>query len=145
MRPKGPEIAERVERIDIAWYDKRHSLDDATWNVYITRSIDRGSTFLPNLRVTDQSFATPFNSNLSEPWLGEYMGLEVVGNTAYLGFTSSLNDNRGNVFFDSVANASIVVPLPVAAWSGLILLGGLAGASCVRRRRVRRGREENHE
>ncbi len=90
--------------IDLAWYDKRNSAADAGWDVYFTNSTDGGTSFAANRRITDQSFSTPTNAPGTEPWLGEYLGLVVDSTLAYIAFTSGINDSRGDVFFDSIAN-----------------------------------------
>ena len=129
--------------IDIAWYDKRNSTNDDAWDVYITRSTDGGNSFFPNLRVTDQSFLTTTDTaNLG--WLGEYFGLDVVGDTAYLSFTSrsgidpttqmpSSPDQLGDVFFDAIPNSEIAIPLPATGTMGLVLLAGFGAARRGRR------------
>ena len=92
--------------IDLVWYDKRNSANDDAWDVYFASSSDGGSTFSANVPITDSSFATPSNLPGTEPWFGEYLGLEVDSSTAYVAFTSGLNDSKGDVFFDSQPNAS---------------------------------------
>ena len=119
-----PAIAVKPDgTIDLAWYDKRNSTTDSDWDVYIARSIDGGLTFSPNVRITDTSFSTPSNSNNTEPWMGEYLGLDVDNSNAYLAFTSSLNDSYGDVYFDTIANSAIV-PEPSALV--MAVLGSLA-------------------
>lgn len=90
--------------IDIVWYDKRNSANDDAWDVYFAKSTDGGATFSANLRISDTTFSTPTNLPGTEPWLGEYLGLEVDGTNAYVAFTSSTGDARGNVFFDVQQN-----------------------------------------
>ena len=97
--------------IDVAWYDKRNSATDAAWDVYAAKSTDGGVSFSTNARVTDTTFATPVNLPGTEPWLGEYLGLEVDSTTAFFAFTSGTGDSRGDVYFDSVPNAQIPVEL----------------------------------
>lgn len=93
--------------IDIAWFDKRNSANDDQWDVYIAKSTDGGATFSANTKITDQTFTSPWNSNQSERWLGEYLGMVVDSTTAYVAFTSSVNDQFGDNFFDSIANSAI--------------------------------------
>lgn len=122
--------------IDVVWYDKRNDLGDAQWDVYFTSSSDGGVTFSPNLRISDTSFATALSSG-NEPWLGEYLGIAVDGTHAYIGFTSSISDTSGDIFFDRIVNPTgqFVIPEPSSqfAWLGLF---GLVSAA--RRRRKRR-------
>lgn len=115
--------------IDIVWYDKRNSVadadptnDDAIWDVYITRSTDGGQTFSPNLRVSDVSFATPDNANLTEKWMGEYLGIDTDSTDAFIAFTSGSTDSFGDVFFDRIPNSAIPEPNS----SVLLIVGSLA-------------------
>ena len=102
--------------IDIIWYDKRNSVNDDAWDVYFASSTDGGNSFLPNLRVSDFTAPAPFNQPGTEPWLGEYLGLAVTGNSALIAFASQGGplgaDTRGDVFFDSLVNPTAVVPEP---------------------------------
>jgi len=126
--------------IDVAWYDKRlDPANDQQWDVYLATSIDGGMSFLPNVRVSDQSFAAPNPFAPAQPagfpWLGEYLGLAVDNRFAYIGFTASTGDAAGDVFFDRIRNpASVVIPEPstLAVWS---LLAGL-GIGLRRRRKA---------
>ena len=103
-----PDMAVKADgTIDVVWYDKRNSSNDDSWDVYIAKSTDGGASFSTNLRITDKSFATPDNSISTEKWMGEYLGLVVDSSFAYVAFTSSINDSKGDVFFDSVANSAI--------------------------------------
>jgi len=89
--------------IDIAWYDRRKDILDNLWDVYIVKSTDRGNTFSANTCLTDKSNPAPANN-----WIGEYLGLAVDANNAYVAFTSSISDvNKGDVYFDKISNAAI--------------------------------------
>ena len=93
--------------IDVVWYDRRNDVNDVLWDVYIARSTDGGSSFSTNVRLNDTSFAVP---SLSSGWMGEYLGLAVDSNTAYVAFTSSVTDSvSGDVYFDKILNSSIFV------------------------------------
>lgn len=98
--------------IEVAWYDKRNAANDDAWDVYLAQSTDGGATFSANVRITDQSFSTPTDAFGIEPWLGEYLGLEVDASTAYLAFTSGINDAEGDVFFDTATLPSPPSPTP---------------------------------
>ena len=102
--------------IDVAWYDKRNSVNDDAWDVYIAKSVDGGASFSTNYLLSDLSFTAPSG------WFGEYLGLAVDNTDAYVAFTSSVSDlANGDVWFDSVPNSQI----PEAATLGMLLLGGL--------------------
>ncbi|MBW2991731.1 hypothetical protein KY345_00755, partial [Candidatus Woesearchaeota archaeon] len=91
--------------IDIAWYDRRNDPFDLDWDVYFTSSSDGGSTFSPNVKISDISFATP-TAPWGEKWMGEYLGLVVDSQYAYIGFTSNKTDLRGDIYADSIMNPS---------------------------------------
>ena len=117
--------------IDIAWYDRRNDPGDQLWDIYVTRSIDGGASFLPEFRLNDQPFFTPNNSH--GKWMGEYLGLVTDGDYGYVAWTSSVYDLAGDVLFDKFANSSIV-PEP-SSW--ILLLGAAATqllAALLRRR-----------
>ncbi|RLF34209.1 MAG: hypothetical protein DRN07_00575, partial [Thermoplasmata archaeon] len=87
--------------IDIAWYDRRNDVNDSLWDVYFAKSTDGGSSFSQNIQLNDISFPTPTNL-----WMGEYLGLAVDSNYAFVAFTSSLTDVvTGDVYFDKVPNS----------------------------------------
>ncbi|MGW8257660.1 MAG: sialidase family protein, partial [Thermoguttaceae bacterium] len=101
--------------IDVAWYDRRNDSADQLWDVYVTRSIDGGNTFMPECQLNDQSFATPSNM-----WMGEYLGLVADSSYGYAAWSSSINDSAGgDIYFDKFPNSSIV-PEPS---SFIIILG----------------------
>lgn len=89
--------------VEVAWYDKRNAPNDDAWDVYLAQSTDGGATFSANLRITDQTFGTPTDLWGIEPWMGEYLGLDVDATTARIAFTSSVNDVKGDVFFDTTS------------------------------------------
>ena len=94
--------------IDVVWYDRRNDPSDLLWDVYITTSINGGTSFAPNTQVNTTSFSTPqTNSGI---WFGEYLALTVSNSTAYIGFTSSTIDTQGDVFFTSFNNPTLSVP-----------------------------------
>ncbi len=92
--------------IDVAWYDRRNDMFDIAWELYVGKSIDDGNSFPASTNISDLAFATPSNK-----WLGEYLGLAVDANTAYVAFTSSATDLfAGDVHFDKIDNSQISVP-----------------------------------
>jgi len=117
--------------IDVAWYDRRNDVlppGDQFWDVFITRSTNGGASFSQQVRLNDQSFITP-QTTISGPWMGEYLGLVVDADHAYVAWTSSVVDTNGDVYFDKIAN--VAIPEPSAFL--LLALGGLP--MLLRRRR----------
>jgi hypothetical protein len=107
--------------IDVAWYEAGPSdLGVCWWNVMITRSRDFGNTWATPMPLNDVTFQTPINP-WSQPWMGEYLALVCDQANAYVGFTSSVNDIQGDVFFDIVPNDS----LPAAGYGDLDGDGGV--------------------
>jgi hypothetical protein len=89
--------------IDIAWYDRRNDPADLNWDVYFTVSLDGGNTFIPNQKINNVAAPSP-NTPVSGFWMGEYLGLVVDATHAYFGFTSSILDINGDVFFSKMQN-----------------------------------------
>ena len=105
--------------IDVAWYDKRNSLNDDAWDVYIAKSTDAGASFSTNYLLSDVTATAPSG------WFGEYLGLAVDSTDAYVAFASSRSDLlNGDVWFDSVANSDIPEPttLSLFAFGALLIL-----------------------
>jgi Tol biopolymer transport system component len=95
--------------IDVIWYEAGPNDMGPYWNVMITRSRDRGNTWATPMPLNDAIFPTPINP-WGQPWLGEYPALVVDNTNAYVGFTSSVNDPQGDVFFDVVENDDLPTP-----------------------------------
>jgi hypothetical protein len=77
------------------------------WEVRITRSSDGGATWTqPATLVNDVPSLTPINY-WGMPWMGEYLGLVVDATDAHVAFTSSVNDQYGDVFYDRLDNSWI--------------------------------------
>ena len=93
--------------IDIAWYDRRNDPADLNWDVFFAASIDGGNSFIPNQQVN--SVAAPSPNTPSGLWMGEYLGLVVDNSNAYIGFTSSVLDINGDVFFNMAQNPTISI------------------------------------
>ena len=95
--------------IDVIWYEAAPSDMGPYWNVMITRSRDRGNTWATPMPLNDVPFPTPINP-WGQRWMGEYPALVVDSTHAYVGFTSSVNDIYGDVFFDLVENDDLPAP-----------------------------------
>jgi hypothetical protein len=91
--------------IDVVWYDRRNDPLDLSWDVYVAQSNDGGISFLPEVRLNDQSFPTPGGGT----WMGEYMGLAVDSSHAYVAWTTSYLEPNGDVYFDKTANVTTQV------------------------------------
>ncbi len=87
--------------IDIAFYG-RYDDGDINWRVVMAISTDGGNSFNPNFQVNSSAAPSPFTP--SGYWMGEYLGLVVDNTHAYVGFTSSITDINGDVFFAKAEN-----------------------------------------
>jgi len=92
-------------RIDIVWLDRRNDPNNQNFDIYFAYSTDRGQTFSTNLRVTDVTFPL-----LADPngWLGEYIGIDVDLNTAYIAWADTRNFDR-DIYFDSIVNPTVAI------------------------------------
>jgi hypothetical protein len=99
--------------IDVAWYDRRNDPTDTNWDVWITRSIDGGATWAPEVALTGPGFQVPTpHMPWGEYWMGEYLGLEVDAGFAYVAFTSSVSDSLGDVYFAMIENYAMSTGAP---------------------------------
>ncbi len=92
--------------IDIAFYG-RYDDGDMNWRVVMASSTDGGNSFLPNVQLSITPAPSPFTP--SGYWMGEYLGLVVDNTHAYVGYTSSVYDINGDVFFAKEANPSMEI------------------------------------
>jgi len=92
-------------RIDIVWLDRRNDPNNQNFDIYFAYSTDRGQTFSTNMRVTDMTFPL-----LADPngWLGEYIGIDVDLNTAYIAWADTRNLDR-DIYFDSIVNPTVAI------------------------------------
>ena len=87
--------------IDIAFYG-RYDDGDINWRIVMAMSTDGGNSFTPNIQVNSTSAPSPFTP--SGYWMGEYLGLVADNTHAYVGFTSSISDINGDVYFVKTQN-----------------------------------------
>lgn len=92
--------------IDIVWYDRRNDPLDYNWDVYMAMSTNGGTSFMANVQVNSTLPAVTPNTP-SGDWMGEYLGLTTNNTTAYVGYTSSITDIGGDVYFDKIDNPTI--------------------------------------
>lgn len=85
--------------IDVCWYDRRNDLSDFDFDVYFAHSTDGGVSFSPNVQVNMQMFPPPFVIKTGDAWIGEYMSLVADHYSAYMIYSSSLNDGLGDLVF----------------------------------------------
>jgi len=90
--------------IDLAWYDRRNDPLDQLWDIYFTSSVDGGNTFAANTKINGGFFPTPAPPKTSDKWMGEYLGLAADYTKAYIAYTSSINDNTGDLLFGTTLN-----------------------------------------
>ncbi len=71
-----PAIATYGGRVDVAFYDSRNDPAGKLLDVYYAQSNDDGSTFLPNVRLTDAAFDPNLGITASgAAFLGDYNGI----------------------------------------------------------------------
>ncbi|MCF8388716.1 MAG: T9SS type A sorting domain-containing protein, partial [Bacteroidales bacterium] len=95
--------------IDIVWYDRRNDPADLQWDVYFTSSTDGGNSFAVNTQVNTGMYFSPNPWKTFDVWMGEYPGLAVDNNSAYIGYTSSIPDMNGDVIFGQAVNPDLEV------------------------------------
>jgi len=131
--------------IYVAWHDARNDSSNHAVDYYIARSTDCGVSFETNIQASRPSSEfnnasisasnanTSDNSNANPNQYGEYMGLDVVDDTAYLAWSdsrhffpnSSGDPQKENLGFTAVSFAPAESPLfadgfeigSFAAWS----------------------------
>jgi Ca2+-binding RTX toxin-like protein len=108
--------------VAVAWYDRRNDVTNNTnIDVYTAFSTDGGVTFLPIVRVTDQSFGVPqlnpnFNPGAAQCYMGEYIAVDGAGARFYYLWGDNRNTVTNanwptgrpdpDVFFDALAGPS---------------------------------------
>jgi len=83
--------------IHIAFYDRR----TGNWDIRYSRSIDKGLSFEPNLRVSDASF-------YGEYFMGDYMGIRADTNYVYVTWSDGRNGNQ-DIFFSMATGLTMGV------------------------------------
>lgn len=65
--------------VAVAWYDTRHSPEGDCWDLYVSASLDGGTSFLPNVRVTPETSCPHAAAHRGVaarwPFGGDYSGL----------------------------------------------------------------------
>jgi len=89
--------------IDVAWYCGWAVVwpPDIRWDVLVARSSDDGNTWPTLMTVGDTTFHTPTDAS-GQPWLGDHLTLVPYGSDTYVGFTSSVSDQYGDVYVDLI-------------------------------------------
>ncbi|KQC13072.1 MAG: hypothetical protein APR63_01330 [Desulfuromonas sp. SDB] len=85
--------------IDIIWLDRRGDVNDNDFEIFMATSTDHGQTFQPNLPVSDLIF--PLLPG--QEWMGEYIGIDVFADFAFISWTDTRLGER-DIFFDSIHN-----------------------------------------
>lgn len=143
-----PHLSMSDERLDVIFYDRRNDPESLRTDVYYTYSADSGTTFAPNLRVTQRT---------SDPRIGQqYVGAAAEGQVefgsrlallslrdeALMAWTDTRNSRRGSTGQDLFAT-KVVLPGdggqggPAQAAGALLLGGGLLTLVVVALRRAR--------
>jgi hypothetical protein len=88
--------------INVAWYDRRLDSGDRYIDVFSTKSIDGGSSFTANVRVTDTSF------DPAGQFIGDYIDIDANNVKAYPIWTDRRNGNN-DVYIDGPTHDVAVV------------------------------------
>jgi hypothetical protein len=124
-------------RVDIAWYDGRHSPSQADdigsglQDVYYSSSSDQGRTFTPNLRITDRSIDRTIGVWGNNIGSRTNVGITSTDGSVYFAWQDSRNGNRDNNSEDIYAASLSLTGSIVASPSKESLSWGrlLAGAA----------------
>ncbi len=91
--------------VDVLWYDRRNNVPGSgLTDVYWTQSIDGGTTWRANERVTDVSTNWIGIATDIAPNFGDYNGLATSGNRTYAGWGDGRNGNP-DVYFSIIRGA----------------------------------------
>jgi len=87
-------VVDPVGRIKVAWYDRRLDLGNRYIDVFLVKSSDGGSSFRPNVRVTDVSFdpVNPFYGDFA--FIGDYIDIDASTERTYPIWTDRRNGNN---------------------------------------------------
>jgi len=93
-------VDSKTGRLYIAWYDSR---EDPTNNlltkIYGTVSTDGGATFTANKPISNALF-NPNNMGVNQPggekYIGDYFGIQAIGNTSYVVWMDGRNNQLGS-------------------------------------------------
>lgn len=85
--------------IDVIWLDRRGDVNDNDFEIFMATSTDHGQTFQPNFPVSDLIF--PLLAG--QEWMGEYIGIDVFADFAFIAWTDTRLGER-DIFFDSIHN-----------------------------------------
>ena len=89
-RPVGPAhvVVDGSGTVAVAWFDRRHGLDESTVDLYVTASTDGGTTFSSPTRVTEvtSNNAVEGNGRVKDRFRqgGDYFGLVPRGEGRFL-------------------------------------------------------------
>jgi len=93
-----PTISSSGGIISVAWYDSRQNVGTTmnSLDVYFSESLDGGVNFLPNIRVTTDSFNpnTVYRTDSPNPaqrFMGDYIGMAATPTTAHPVWADNLN------------------------------------------------------
>ena len=93
-----PSITASSGRLELIWYDSRLDYGGkiAELDVYYAQSLDRGRSFLPNIRVTAESFdpnlvPRSVEPGASDPFIGDYIQLSSDGTSSHAIWADNTN------------------------------------------------------
>ncbi|MEO0225563.1 MAG: FlgD immunoglobulin-like domain containing protein, partial [candidate division WOR-3 bacterium] len=89
-------VDDSVGHIHVVWYDMRAGRPDSSLDVYYRRSTDGGTTWLPELRVTDVSFwPDTLPSGGFAAIIGDYINVATSTDFAVAGWCDCRNERQG--------------------------------------------------
>ncbi len=129
-------------RVDVIWWDNRRS-QGYSYDVYYTYSTNGGTSWAPNVRVTDQpnsfGYGISYGSDVRQP-----PGVASANDYAAFGWTDTrlataetqTQDNYSSVAqFQPLPGSSILLPVLAAVFGGLVAAGVALGVVVMLRRR----------
>jgi hypothetical protein len=111
-------------RVDVCWYDTRHSKDSAVSELYYCYSLDGGLSWAPNYAISP-----PFNSRIGwatpqQQKIGDYIGMISLDEAACIAYTATFNSEQDIYFVriepplvltSSITNAAIQL-----SWNAIV-------------------------
>jgi len=122
-------------RVDVAWWDFRNDGGNFANDVYMTSSGDNGSTWAPNIRVTDRSISRRIGVWYGNSDIRQAPGMAATGNFTVVAWDDTRNADdttQAQDIYSAVAQFHAIAPgTPEAAQYGLAAASGVAAFGLV--------------